>query len=119
MRIGELSAETGVPTRLLRYYEDQGLLSSQRRDNGYREYSDDAVGRVSQIRGLIDAGIPTAVIFDMLPCIVNTSAPLPVIEPSVAQTLDERRSQLDKRIECLARNRDAITDYLSRATITG
>lgn len=117
MRIGELSAATGVPTRLLRYYENQGLLVSQRQVNGYRDYPDDMADRVVQVRGLIDAGIPTAVIYDMLPCLVDTSAPHPVIEPSVAQTLDERRAQLDKRIACLTRNRDAITDYLARATV--
>jgi len=118
MRIGELSKATGVPTRLLRYYEEQGLLDSQRRHNGYRDYDEDAADRVTQIRGLIDAGIPTAVIHDMLPCLVHTTAPQPVIDLVVAQTLDERRSQLEKKIDCLMRNRDAISDYLARATVS-
>ena len=26
MRIGELSRRTGIPTRMLRYYEEQGLM---------------------------------------------------------------------------------------------
>ncbi|MHA7985137.1 MerR family transcriptional regulator [Rathayibacter sp. CAU 1779] len=117
MRIGELSNVTGVPTRLLRYYENQGLLASVRQTNGYRDYGDDAVERVTQVRGLIEAGIPTAVIGEMLPCLSATSAPIPAIEADVAQTLRERRSQLQSRIDCLARNRDAITEYLDRATV--
>ncbi len=38
MKIGELSRRTGVPTRMLRYYEEQGLLRPERADNGYRSY---------------------------------------------------------------------------------
>jgi DNA-binding transcriptional MerR regulator len=120
MRIGELSARTGVPTRLLRYYEEQGLVTSTREHNGYRDYAEPAVERVNQVRGLIEAGIPTAVIHDMLPCLANTSfVEAPIIERALAETLAERRAQLDQRIGCLARNRDAITTYLERATVTG
>lgn len=39
MKIGELSARTGVSIRSLRYYEQQGLLAPARHENGYREYS--------------------------------------------------------------------------------
>ncbi|HEY9365733.1 MAG TPA: MerR family transcriptional regulator [Agromyces sp.] len=120
MRIGELSTRTGVATRLLRYYEEQGLVSSTREHNGYRDYADAAIERVNQVRGLIEAGIPTAVIRDMLPCLASTShASAPVIQRELAETLAERRAQLDQRIGCLAKNRDAITTYLERATVTG
>ncbi|MFC6356124.1 MerR family transcriptional regulator [Luethyella okanaganae] len=119
MRIGELSSLTGVPTRLLRYYEEQGLLSARRETNGYREYADDAVDRVSQLRGLIEAGIPTAVIRDMIPCLCDPAiVDAPVIARELAETLDQRREQLERRISCLSRNRDAISAYLSRATVS-
>jgi MerR family regulatory protein len=36
LRIGELSRRTGVPTRMLRYYEEQDLLHPERDANGYR-----------------------------------------------------------------------------------
>lgn len=39
MKIGELAACTGVSIRSLRYYDQQGLLSPVRGENGYREYS--------------------------------------------------------------------------------
>ena len=38
MLIGELSCRTGVPARLLRYYEEQDLLHPERDSNGYRRY---------------------------------------------------------------------------------
>ena len=40
MRIGELAKRTGVATRMLRYYEEQGLISTRRLDNGYRGYDE-------------------------------------------------------------------------------
>lgn len=36
MRIGELARTTGVSTRALRYYDEQGLLPAERLTNGYR-----------------------------------------------------------------------------------
>jgi hypothetical protein len=39
MRIGELSRRTGVPTRMLRYYEEQDLLRPEQAANNYRCYS--------------------------------------------------------------------------------
>lgn len=45
MKIGVLSQRIGIPTRMLRYYEQQGLLASQRSANGYRAYDDTDVER--------------------------------------------------------------------------
>ena len=56
MRIGELAERTGVSTRLLRYYGEQGLLAASRDGNGYRCYDEDAVVRVRQIRRLLARG---------------------------------------------------------------
>jgi DNA-binding transcriptional MerR regulator len=62
MRIGELSRRTGVPARLLRYYEEQDLLYPERDSNEYRCYGAADVYRVEQIRGLLDSGLTTEII---------------------------------------------------------
>lgn len=113
MRIGELARRTGVPARRLRYYEEQGLLSSQRSANGYRDYDPRAVERVTQISGLIGAGIPTAIIKDILPRL-DASGGIHVTGTAeeVISALERHREQLDARIQCITRNRDAITRYL-------
>ena len=36
MTIGEVAKRSGVATSALRYYEDQGLIHSQRTDSGHR-----------------------------------------------------------------------------------
>lgn len=113
MQIGELARRTATPARRLRYYEEQGLLRSQRSANGYRDYDPQAVQRVTQIRGLIDAGIPTAIIKDILPLLDDPRAILPVSPATeLVDALEHHREQLDARIQCITRNRDAITHYL-------
>ena len=113
MRIGELAGRTGVPARLLRYYEEQGLLDPRRSANSFRDYDEDDVQRVTQIRGLIDAGVPTAIIRDILPCLDNPcTIELADPAPDVIAALERHRQQLDARVQCLTRNRDAISRYL-------
>ncbi|GAB3207199.1 MerR family transcriptional regulator [Marinactinospora endophytica] len=68
MRIGELSARTGVSRRSLRYYEEQGLLESTRAASGQRRFDEDAVRRVGLIQAFFAAGISSRVISEMLPC---------------------------------------------------
>ena len=76
MRIGELSRRTGVHTHQLRYYETQGLLEADRRANGYREYDENAVLRVRQIRHLLGAGLSSEDIAYLLPCAVGEAPEL-------------------------------------------
>ncbi|WP_206788188.1 MerR family transcriptional regulator [Amycolatopsis sp. MtRt-6] len=57
MRIGELAQRTGVTTRALRFYEDQGLLTARRSANGYREYGEDDLQLVREIQTLQTVGL--------------------------------------------------------------
>lgn len=58
IRIGELSGRTSTSRRLLRSCEERGPLVSARRANGHRSYDEPTVDRVTQVRGLLDAGAP-------------------------------------------------------------
>ncbi|MEU4843338.1 MerR family transcriptional regulator, partial [Nocardia testacea] len=113
MRIGELARRTGTAPRLLRYYEEQGLIVAQRCANGYRSYDERFVDRVLQIRGLLDAGLPTRIIKQILPCLDKPrSIYFPDATPEMLATLEGERDRMTERIRCLERNRDAITEYL-------
>ena len=46
MNIGTASEKSGLPPKTIRYYEDIGLLSPGRADNGYRDYSTADVHRL-------------------------------------------------------------------------
>jgi DNA-binding transcriptional MerR regulator len=68
MRIGELAAISGVSVRSLRYYEQQGLLSSERSNGGQRHYEPEAVERVALIQRLYSAALCSEKIAELLPC---------------------------------------------------
>lgn len=113
MRIGELAKRTGVATRMLRYYEEQGLITPSRLDNGYRAYDEYLVDRVQKIRGLIDSGIPTRIIGNILPCLGKPQ--VIVVEdadPELYEILATERDRMSEKIRFLTHNRDAIDSYL-------
>jgi DNA-binding transcriptional MerR regulator len=112
MRIGELAKETGVAARMLRYYEEQGLITPRRLDNGYRVYDDYLVERVRKIRGLIDAGIPTRIVTDILPCLGQQTIVVQNVDPTLRARLVEERDKMTDKIDFLTHNRDAISNYL-------
>jgi DNA-binding transcriptional MerR regulator len=115
MKIGQLADRTGVSRRLLRYYEEQGLLTPSRALNGYREYGEPHVDVVLQITGLLDAGLPTRIIAQLLPCLDQPQTIyVPDVTPEMIVTLRREHARLSERIEFLTRNRDAVADYLDK-----
>lgn len=98
MKIGELSAATGVSVRSLRYYEEQKLIAPIRQDNGYREYSPLAVDQVRTIKLYLALGLSTEQISSFLHCVLQNkeafcSEVLPVYERKLAE-IDERLAEL-------------------------
>ena len=114
MLIGELSCRTGVPARLLRYYEEQDLLHPERDSNGYRCYDAADLDRVEQIRGLLDSGLTTEIIRRILPFLAcGIHLPAQCLTAETAELLEREAERLGQRIDCLSRNRDAILAYLT------
>ncbi|NRQ37828.1 MerR family transcriptional regulator [Nonomuraea sp. NN258] len=116
MKIGALSKETGVSHRLLRYYEEQGLLTTRRGDGGHRTYDQDAPVVVRRIRTLLAAGLPTRVIKDVLPCVSGSGDAL---DPCVLGHLRGRLTGLEEQLAELQATRDslaALLDVTEQAT---
>ncbi|MFF4243585.1 MerR family transcriptional regulator [Streptomyces sp. NPDC001822] len=118
MKIGDLAARTGVSTRLLRYYEEVGILHPFRSPNGYRSYGEPAVDRVLQIRELLQAGLTTEMIREVLPCLdaadEEEGAPgeRTCREAKDLEGLRRQLISIERRIDVLQRNRQAIAAYL-------
>lgn len=112
MRIGELAQRTGITARMLRYYEEQGLITPQRGDNGYRDYDEALVERAEKIRCFLDAGVPTRVIAPMLRSVEHPREAVPDTAPELQAMLVRERDRMTERIDSLQRNRASLTDLI-------
>ena len=112
MRIGELASRTGVSVRSLRYYEEQGLLSSTRSPSGQRHYTDVEVERVVFIQRLYAAGLSSRTIAEVLPCV---DAPSEENADSAMERMAQERDRLSRHIADLVRTRDALDRLVAAA----
>lgn len=110
MRIGELAARTGVSVRMLRYYEQQGLLTSARSASGQRTYSDAEPGRVALPRTLFEAGLSSRSIASVLPC---SDTPGPESSLAAHAAMSRERDRIDDSIARLASAREALESLIA------
>ncbi|GIF10285.1 MerR family transcriptional regulator [Actinoplanes teichomyceticus] len=105
MRIGDLAARAGVSVRSVRYYEEQGLLTSVRSPSGQRHYTDHEVDRVAFIQRLYTAGLSSRTIAELLPCV---DAPSLENADAAMQRMAQERDRLSAHIDELIRTRDSL-----------
>ena len=56
MNIGEATNRSGVSAKMIRYYEEIGLVKPSRRANGYRDYDESDISVLQFIRRTRDLG---------------------------------------------------------------
>lgn len=67
MNIGLAAKASGVSAKMIRYYEQTGLIpAAERTTSGYRDYSDDDVHRLRFVRRARDLGFSVAEIGELL-----------------------------------------------------
>ena len=112
LRVGDLAARTGVGPRLLRYYENQGLITAERSSTGQRLFDAAAIDQVRYIRQLLQAGLPTRVIGELLDCIHEPGR----LEPCAVPTLVEHLRAHDQRIADLLSTRAALQGLIDSSS---
>lgn len=111
VRIGELAAVTGASPRALPHYEQAGLISSSRSDNGYRDYGSGAVARVRNIRYLLAAGLTLEDVQAFQACLdgdMSTARP----SPRGLRIARDRLAVLEARIAAQTEARDRLATAL-------
>ena len=103
--VGEIAARAGVATSALRFYEDEGLIHSERNDAGHRRYHADVLRRVSFVRTAQLVGLTLAEIREALATLPDGRTPTARDWARLAKTW---RPRLDERIEVLTRMRDQL-----------
>jgi len=114
MRIGELAAATGVSARSLRYYEELGLIRSERTSGGWRDFDGSMVERVILIEHLFAAGLRSATIDQLLPCL---EAPLAERTGAMERLLAAETERLRTKRRDI--NRELETLQALRADVAG
>ncbi|MEU9312034.1 MerR family transcriptional regulator [Streptomyces sp. NPDC048256] len=112
MRIGELASRAEVSVRSVRYYEEQGLLTSTRSASGQRHYTENEVERVAFIQALYAAGLSSRTIAELLPCV---DAPSEANSDSALERMALERDRLSAHIADLVRTRDALDGLMASA----
>ena len=106
MTVSEVSRDFGVSTRMLRYYEQEGLISSKRRDDyAYRIYDETAVRRLRQILLLRKLRIP----LKQIAVILNSAD-----RSETVSVLIDKIKELDEEISSLKIIRDILSEIISK-----
>lgn len=89
LNVGDVSRLTNISIRMLRHWDEMGLVSPQRDWNGYRLYSDSDLRRLRRLLLYRELGIPVPRIKQLLDA-----------KPSeVIRELADRRGQLARKAE--------------------
>jgi len=112
MRIGELARLAGTSTRSLRYYEEQGLLATRRAANGHREYDENDLRLVQEIRSLLEIGFALEETRPFVECLRAGHSAGDVCPASIA-VYRRKLAELDAGIARLSEIRDRLAAQLS------
>ncbi|MGO4301909.1 MerR family transcriptional regulator [Leifsonia sp. RAF41] len=114
MRISELAEQAGVTVKAVRYYERLGLVSPARLGNGYREYGDDHLRVVREIRELAATGIPPGKARPFIDCLGSGHAHSDEC-PASRDAYRDGLAELDAAIAQLEARRTLLARRLSGA----
>ena len=106
MTIGALAERSGVRTSALRYYEEQGLITSQRTEGNQRRYPREALRRIGVIRAAQVVGLSLQDIQAALATLPNGRTPN---HRDWEKLSKQWRGILDERIAELERLRDRLS----------
>jgi MerR family transcriptional regulator, redox-sensitive transcriptional activator SoxR len=106
LTIGQVAERSGVATSALRFYEDRGLIESERTDGNQRRYRRAVLRRIALIRAGQKVGLSLGRIAGAL----DTLGGREVATAKDWERLStEWKVELDERIQALQRLRDDLT----------
>ncbi|HEY5155836.1 MAG TPA: redox-sensitive transcriptional activator SoxR [Acidimicrobiales bacterium] len=109
LSIGDLAARSGLAPSALRFYEDQGLITSERTAGGQRRYHRDMLRRVAFVRVAQRVGLTLGEIGDALATLPASRTPN---KADWARLSRAWRPRLDEQIAVLEGLRDELTDCI-------
>lgn len=109
MNIGQAAKESKISAKMIRYYEQTGLIPpAARTDAGYRIYTDADVHRLRFIRRARDLGFSVAEIGDLLSLWNDKSRH----SADVKRLAQEHIAELDRRMEVMRQMAETLKDLM-------
>ena len=105
LAIGQVADRTGVAVSALRYYEQEGLIRSERSRGGQRRFPRDVLRRVAFVKIAQQVGLSLEAIRTALAGLPDDRTPTRADWPRLSASW---RPHLDQRIATLARLRDDL-----------
>jgi MerR family redox-sensitive transcriptional activator SoxR len=109
LTIGELAKRAGVATSALRFYEDRGLITSERTSGNQRRYPRATLRRVSLIRAAQEIGLTLGEVAVALETLPHQGTPTKRDWERLSRSW---RARLDNQIAELEALRDELTDCI-------
>lgn len=112
MLIGELSKKTGFSKDTIRFYEKKGLINvsrKARRENNYKEYSQEILNRLLLIKRIKDFGFTLNETAEFLFLIENNKASC----SRVSQKVNNKIQSIEKKIAELQQFKQTIIDKVN------
>ena len=106
LTIGEVVKRSGVPHTALRFYEERGLISSERTTGNQRKYARAVLRRLAFVRTAQRVGLSLEEIRDALATLPESRTPT---KADWARLSHVWRGELDARIDAMQRLRDRLT----------
>ncbi len=111
MTIGEVAVASGLSSRMIRHYEEQGLLpAALRSESGYRYYNDKALHELRFIRHARELGFGLPQIADLLALWRDQTRSSADVQALARQQI----TQLDARIAELQQMKGLLSSLVAR-----
>lgn len=109
LTIGDVEARTGVASSAIRFYEDEGMIASERSSGGQRRFNYETLRRIAFIRIAQRVGLSLPEIRKALGSLPSNRTPTKADWAKLSRTW---RPRLDARIKALEDLRDELTSCI-------
>ncbi|MBB5805102.1 MerR family redox-sensitive transcriptional activator SoxR [Saccharothrix ecbatanensis] len=109
LTIGQVAERSGVPHTALRFYEERGLIASERTTGNQRRYPRHVLRRLAFIRTAQRVGLSLEDVHDALATLPDNRTPT---KSDWSRLSANWQVELDARIDALRRLRDRLTSCI-------
>ncbi|NUT99825.1 MAG: redox-sensitive transcriptional activator SoxR [Saccharothrix sp.] len=109
LTIGQVAERSGVPHTALRFYEERGLIHSERTAGNQRRYARSVLRRLAFIRTAQRVGLSLEDVHDALATLPDSRTPT---KSDWSRLSTHWQTELDARIDALIRLRDRLTSCI-------